>query len=230
VYRATIAALSVLVLWPSPVPQVQGPDLVKLQPGETPVPGECLTKQELDLIRQLHDLKRPTIGREENGAGDDQPPFNPHYLVGRWSVEGQIPESPLGAAGEVTGVETVRRVDACAYEAVLDARGPDGPFKVGSTIVYDPKAKYMIRLERDSRGFELVKTGSVGGDAGGYFTHFWEAPEFTFKGARVRLKGTTFFSSPSNYRLRTQLSVQAQPFVNFGTMWWRRDQGAAPLR
>ena len=85
----------------------------------------------------------------------------------------------------------------------------------------------MVRVERDSRGFELLKTGAVGGDAGGYFSHHWEAPQITFKGRKVRLKGTAFFASPENYRLRMQISADGQPFVNYGTIWWRRE-GAKP--
>jgi hypothetical protein len=88
--------------------------------------------------------------------------------------------------------------------------------------VYDPKAKYMVRLEQDSRGFQLLKAGRVGGDLGGYFTHYWEVPPFTHKGKKVRLKGSAFFASPINYRLRMQIAVDDQPFANHGTIWWRR--------
>jgi hypothetical protein len=227
--RAVIFALPVVALSFQPVaPSQPQADPVKLEPGETPVPGECLTRQELDLIRRLQELRRPTIGQENNGEGDAQPPFNPHYLIGTWNIEGPVPESPFGAAGDMTGVETVRRIDACSYEGVMQAKGPEGPYTVKSTIAYDPKAKSMVRLEQDSRGFQLRKTGRVGGDAGGYFTHFWEVPEFTYKGQTIRLKGTTFFASPTNYRLRMQLSVNAQPYVNLGTVWWRREETASP--
>jgi hypothetical protein len=228
-FRAVIFALSVVGLSFQPVaPSQPQADLVKLEPGETPVPGECLTKQELDLIRRLQELKRPTIGQENNGEGDAQPPFNPHYLIGTWNIEGPVPESPFGAAGDMTGVETVHRINACEYEGVMQAKGPDGAFTVKSTIVYDRKARSMVRLEQDSRGFQLRKTGQVGGDAGGYFTHFWDVPEFTYKGQTIRLKGSTFFASPSNYRLRMQLSVNTQPYVNLGTVWWRREASVSP--
>ena len=192
-------------------------DPVKLQPGQTAVPGECLTKEELDLITELEGLRRPTV------TEDAQKPFNPRYLVGRWNIEGNVPESPLGAAGTIAGVETVRRLDACSYESVMQAKGPDRSFTVKSTMVYDPKAKYLVRLEQDSRGFQLLKAGPVGGDLGGYFTHYWEVPPFTHTGKKVRLKGTTFFASPVNYRFRGQISVDDQPFANYGTIWWQRD-------
>ena len=81
--------------------QVAAEPIVKLQPGETPVEGECLTQQELDLIDALNSLRRPTVGVE--GDGDDPLPFDPHYLVGEWSIEGVLPESPLAPAGEFVG-------------------------------------------------------------------------------------------------------------------------------
>jgi hypothetical protein len=195
---------------------------VKLQSGETIVPGECLTKEELDLNRGLQALTRPTIGVEQPN-GDDPPRFNPQYLVGRWTIEGVVPDSPLSPAGEMTGIETVRHVDGCTYESTIEMKIPGGSFKVEALIVYDRQAGYMVRRERDSRGFELLKTGVVGGDSGGYFSHHWEAPLITYKGTRLSLKGTTFFASPDNYRLRMQLSAAGQPPMNYGTIWWRRD-------
>jgi hypothetical protein len=201
-------------------PERQPP--VKLEPGETIVPGECLTKEELDLNRALQALTRPTIG-VERPDGDDPLRFNPHYFVGKWTIEGVIPESALGPAGEMMGVETVRHVDSCIYESTTEIKAPGGTYKVDSLIVYDRQAGYMVRRERDSRGFELLKTGVVGGDPGGYFSHHWEAPAIAYKGTRLRLKGTTFLASPENYRLRMQLSPDGQSFTNYGTIWWRRE-------
>ena len=197
--------------------------LVNLQPGETPVPGECLTRQELDLIRDLDALWRPTVGVE--GEGDDQSPFNPHSLIGTWEIEGVLPESPFGEAGEFLGTETIRHVDGCVYESTIEATLADAPFTVTTLLTYDRRAKYMVRLEDDSRGFQLLKTGRVGGDPGGYYSHHWDAPPITRDGKQVRLKGRTFLASPYNHRLRMQISVDGQPFTNFGTVWWRR-QGA----
>ena len=48
---------------------------------------------------------RPTVGLEENG--DDPVPFDPHYLVGSWRIEGSLADSALGAGGEFSGSETV---------------------------------------------------------------------------------------------------------------------------
>src|SRR5262245_28914629 len=68
---------------------------VKIQAGETAVPGECLTKEELDLNQRLKALTRPTRGVEAGADSDDPIRFNPGYLVGKWNVEGVVPESPL---------------------------------------------------------------------------------------------------------------------------------------
>lgn len=195
---------------------------VKRLPGDTPAAGQCLPKEDLDLISSLQALKRPTLGVERDSAGDDQPPFNPHYFVGAWSIEGVLPESPLAPAGEIAGTETIRLVESCTYESTLHAKGPGGPFTVKAVMVYDRAAGYAVRSEQDSRGFQLLKTGRVGGDAGGYFTHHWNAPPFAYKGRRIHLRGNTFLASPDNFRLRMQISVDGGPFTNFGTLWWNR--------
>jgi hypothetical protein len=215
-----LAVLVVVPVFAQPTAQREPP--VKLQPGESAVPGQCLTKEELDLNRALRALTRPTVG-VENPDGDDPLRFDPHYLVGRWTIEGVVPESPLSPAGDMTGVETVRHVDGCTYQAVAEMKTPGGAYKVESVIVYDRAAGYMVRREKDSRGFELLKVGVVGGDAGGYFSHHWNAPSVTYKGARLHLNGSTFFASPDNYRLRMQLAADGQAPMNYGTIWWRRD-------
>ena len=224
--KAAIALVLIVVMGgtarvqPPERPATEPP--VRLQAGETPVAGECLTREELDLIKGLQALKRPTRGAEYTDH-DDQPPFNPQYFVGRWRIEGVLPESPLGPAGEFTGIETVQHVEGCTYESTTQAKLAGTSFTVKSQMVYDRKAKYLVRLEQDSRGFQLLKTGPVGGDSGGYFTHHWEAPTITYKGKKLRLTGATFLASPVNHRLRMQLAIDAQPAVSYGTTWWRRD-------
>lgn len=210
------------------VAQTQAPSLdpaVRLQPGETAVPGQCLTQEELDLNRRLLALKRPTRGYEYGADGDDNSRFDPHYLVGRWTIEGALPESPLAPAGEVAGVESVRHVDGCTFESLTQAKAGGVSFTAKTVMVYDRRATYLVRVEQDSRGFQLVKIGPVGGDSGGYFSHHWEAPPFSYQGKQVRLRGTTLFSSPENFRLRMQISTDGRPFVNYGTVWWRRAAG-----
>jgi hypothetical protein len=67
--------------------------------------------------------------------------------------------------------------------------------------------------------------------AAGYFTHYWEAPAIRVKGKRVHLKGSTFPASAINYRLRTQISADGEPYVNLGNPWFRKqDVPAAAVR
>jgi hypothetical protein len=216
-------AVAVLSMGQSRPPQPPPSPAVKLQTGETPVVGECLTKEELDLNRALRELARATRGVEAGENADDPPRLNPTYFVGKWTIEGTLPESPLGPAGEVAGVETVRHIDGCTYESIGQIKAPAGSYTVKTVMVYDRERGYLVRVEQDSRGFQLLKTGGTGGDAGGYFSHYWSAPSFAYKGKRVQLKGTTFLASPNNYRLRMQISVDGQPFANYGTLWWTRE-------
>ena len=97
--------------------ELEAEPIVKLEPGETEVEGQCLTEQELDLIARLNALRRPTLGVEGDAEGDDPAPFDPHYFVGRWEVEGVLPDSPLAESSEFVGTETVRHVEGCTYAA-----------------------------------------------------------------------------------------------------------------
>lgn len=203
---------------PSGPPQ-SGPPLLVRAHGETPVPGKCLFKEDLDLIAARGALTRTTLNN------DQEAPFDPDYLIGRWTFDYDIPESALGPEGHISGSETIQYSDGCLYESTIQAKGPAGAFTVKSTMIYDPSAHYMVVLEHDSRGFEVVKSGRVGGDSGGFYTYHWQAMPFTFKGKKVRLKGTNFTASPGNYRLRTEISEGDDPFVNLGTVWLKR-QGA----
>ena len=202
--------------------QIEAQPIVKLQPGETTVPGQCLTQQEFDLIDALNALRRPTVGIEADG--DDPLPFDPHYFIGTWQIEGVLPGSPLGESGEFLGTETIRHVGGCAYESTIEATLGDEEITVSTRMIYDRRAKYLVRIEDDSRGFELMKVGSLRGDPGGFLSHYWEAPSIMRAGSKVRLKGRTFFSSPDALRLRMQMSVGDERFTNFGTVWWERVQ------
>ena len=202
--------------------ELEAEPVVKLQPGETEVAGQCLTEQELDLVARLDALRRPTLGVEGDGEGDDPAPFDPHYFVGRWEVEGVLPDSPLAASSDFVGTETVQHVEGCTYASTIEAVTLDGDVTVESVLVYDRRMKYLVRLEEDSRGFDLLKVGRLGGDPGGYFSHHWEAAPITRGGSRVRLAGRTFMLSPFHYDVRMRMSVDGEPFVNFGTLRWRR--------
>lgn len=202
--------------------QIEAEPIVKLQAGETLTPDQCLSEQELALIDALNALRRPTVGVERDGEGDDPAPFDPHYLVGSWHIEGVLPESPLAPSGFFAGTETVRHVGGCAYESTIEATVDDAPVTIEALMIYDRRANYLVRVEDDSRGFRLVKVGRVGGDPGGYFSHHWEAAPVVRGGSTIRLAGRTYMTSPFAYQVRTRISTDGDPFVNFGSIWWER--------
>ena len=202
--------------------EIEAEPIVKLQPGETLVDGECLTREELDLIVGLNALRRPTQGLEGDGAGDDSAPFDPHYFIGTWEIEGVLPDSAFGESSEIFGVETVTHVDGCTYDSRIEAAAVPGEFTVESRMVYDRRLKYLVRRENDSRGFELLKHGRMGGDPGGYFSHHWQAASIRRFGQTVRLTGRTFVLSPYFFEVRMRISHDGEPFVNFGTLRWAR--------
>lgn len=202
--------------------EIEAEPIVKLQPGATAVPGQCLTQQELDLVHKLNALRRPTVGVEGVEQGDDAAPFDPHYFVGPWSFEGVLPDSPLGKSGDFVGTETVHHVHGCTYESVLEATIADEPVTISSRMIYDRDARYLLRIENDSRGFELLKMGRVGGDSGGFFSHHWETPSVSYAGEALRLQGRTSITSPFAYRLQLRLAIGNEPFTNFGSIWWDR--------
>jgi len=216
----TVAAIVALA---SPVAaqtdaEIEAQPLVKLQPGETAAPGQCLTQEELDLIDGLNALTRPTVGVEGVDGGDDPAPFDPHFFVGTWEFESVLPESPLGEAGEFYGTETIRHIDGCTYESRTTATLAGSDVTITSRLIYDRRAEYMVRIDDDSRGFEIVKVGVLRGDPGGYFSHHWEAPAIDVGGSQARLRGRTYITSPYALRDRTQISVDGGPFTNFGTV------------
>ena len=218
-----IAAVAVLAVLAAPAAaqtaeQIEAEPLVKLQPGETAVPGQCLTGQELDLIAGLNALTRPTVGVEGQDGGDDPAPFDPHFFVGTWEFESVLPESPLGEAGEFHGTETVRHVEGCTYESRTTATLAGSDVTITSRLIYDRRAEYMVRIDDDSRGFEVVKVGVLRGDPGGYFSHHWEAPATDVGVSRVRLRGRTYITSPFAMRDRTEIAVDGGPFTNYGTV------------
>ena len=202
--------------------QIEAEPIVKLREGETLTPGQCLSEQELELIDALNALRRPTVGVERDGEGDDPAPFDPHYLVGIWNIEGVLPESPLAPSGYFVGTETVRHASGCTYESTVEAAVDDAPVTIEALMIYDRRARYLVRIEDDSRGFRLVKVGRVGGDPGGYFSHHWEAAPITRGESAIRLRGRTYMTSPFAYQVRTRISTDDGPFVNFGSVWWER--------
>jgi hypothetical protein len=185
-------------------------------PSGTPR-AQCLGSEDLDLIKTLKALTRPTTEK------DPPPPFNPQYFIGRWAMEWDAPDSALAPEGMHTGMLTITHVDGCFYEGDLSAKGPTGVgYKTKIQIMYDPSAKYLTWIETDSRGYTLFKPGTIGADSGGYFTHYFETPAFKVGGKTLHLKGSTFLASPSNFRIRRSLSTDGEPYMNIGETWFRK--------
>jgi hypothetical protein len=183
--------------------------------------GQCLTEEQLEVNKKLVALDRPTK------EGDADWIFDPDYFAGSWDLEWEVPESVLGSGGLLNGVLTFRRVDRCYYEGELSVKGPDRPYNQKIQFLADPQNRWMTWIETDSRGFTIIKSGRMGGDRGGYFTHHWDVPVFTYKGRKVRLRGTTFLGSPLTMRGRVQISVDDGAYENFGTQWFRKDPSGA---
>ncbi len=180
---------------------------------------QCLSEADLAVVAQLKALNRPT------NPNDPQPPFNPEYFVGSWAMDYDAPDTPLGPEGTQTGTLTFKHVDGCYYEGELSARdSKGGMYSMKIQLMYDPAGRYLTWIETDSRGYTLFKPGTIGADLGGYFTHYFETQAFkTSKtGPVLHVKGSTFIASPTNFRIRRSLSVDGDPYMNIGEMWFRK--------
>lgn len=154
---------------------------------------------------------------------DPMPPPNMDYFIGTWSFEWNVPESPLGPAGKYKGKETYRaKTSGSSYDSTIEGEGPDGPFKGRATTEYTEKTRAVTRTETGLFGLTLKKTGTIGGDLGGYYTIFWETEPVKKDGKTVKLKGKTLMLSPANYRLQVQISIDGGPYRNFGNPWFTR--------
>jgi hypothetical protein len=172
--------------------------------------------------QQVPKGQMPTLGRPTEGT--DQVPLLDFdtYFLGKWTFEWSMPESPLGPAGPYTGTTVFTKVDGRFYEAVTEGEGPSGPFKVRELIAYHKESKVLARQVTDSRGFNYMQFGPVGGDLGGiYNIHFDSAP-FTVNGKSVRVRHVLHLLSPLNYRVASSISVDGGQFSNLGTPWWRK--------
>jgi hypothetical protein len=168
---------------------------------------------------QMPDLGRPTK------KDDPLPTFDfEKYFVGKWTFEWDVPESVLGPEGRITGTEIVKPgIEGRYFESEYEGQSPQGAFKGRAQTIYHAENKVVTRFESDSRGFSVLKSGAIGGDLGGYYTIYYESAPFTHQGKVVRLKTTTMLLSPVHYRVRAQISVDGEPFTNYGNPWWKKD-------
>lgn len=165
----------------------------------------------------------PALGRPTETA-DVVPTLDfDEYFLGKWTFEWTMPDSPFGAGGNVTGTTIVAKVDERFYEAVTEGQGPSGSFRSRELWAYHRENKTVARQVTDSRGFNYLQFGPIGGDLGGiYNLHFDSAP-FTVNGKSVRVRSVLRLLSPLNYRVAMSLSVDGGPYTNLGNPWWRKD-------
>lgn len=183
--------------------------------------ARCLTDQQRESNAKLKALKRPTTREDPIWV------FDPDYFVGTWDLEWGGPDTILTT--EVTGTLAFTHVEGCYYEGNLQAKSADGPYTARIQLLADPDRSSLTWVENDSRGFTIVRSGFIGSDLGGYFTHFWEhSPLITYKGQKLRLYGSTFLSSPAAFILRGQLSVDGGPYLDLGGLWFRKQLSASP--
>jgi hypothetical protein len=157
--------------------------------------------------------------------GDRVPKFDPDYFVGAWAFDGLVPDSPLGSGGEISGTQVVRRTcaESMVYELTLTGRTPDGPFGgTGVLTLLDTPGGQHFTVHEMTRGIALVRAGPLGGDLGGRHTHFWESLPVERGNLTIRLRGESFFASPSTYRVKSEIAVGSSDFVSFGTLTYEK--------
>jgi hypothetical protein len=222
---ASVLLMSVIAGVPAASAQVGLP-----QAGDRGLPRQqCLSDADKAKLDAAYALARSgdTKKQQEKAALDPNLPFDPNYFVGTWKLDWVVPESPLGPEGQIEGDVTVKYVEGCFYLGEVKGSTPEGPFTVRMEMVYEPDLHHLTILETDSRGFQFLKAGRIGCDTGGFCTHYWEVRQFTHKGKLVRLKGSSFFGSPTSYRARYLMSVDGGPYDNFGGAWYRKDKAAS---
>lgn len=167
---------------------------------------------------QAPDRGRPTRHDDEQPLLD----FDTYFIGSPWTFEWDVPETPLGQSGSITGTTVYTALGGGKYQAKTDAEGPDGKFTVTETFTYEKEQKRMSRHVVDSRGFSFDETATIGSDLGGFYNILFESAPFKAGGHTVKIKHTMRLNAPLAYRVSTSLSVDEGPFTNFGNPWWRK--------
>jgi hypothetical protein len=166
----------------------------------------------------------PALGRPTEST-DTVPPFDfEGYFTGTWEFEWDVPMSPLGGDGSITGTTVYAVAGDGAFTAESTADGPDGKYTVRERLTFDKAAQALTRQVTDSRGFSYASRATVKGDLGGIYYILFESEPFTVKGRTLRLRESLRTLSPFNYRVAVTLSVDGGPFTNFGNPWWNKQE------
>lgn len=173
--------------------------------------------------RQPAQAGGPTSGAEM------QAPFDLQYFLGEWEVEWTPPDTPLLPGGMYTGTETVTHINSRFLKIDIELEGEQGNTLTGQGILlYDwgLGGQSMVRHVVYDAGFSLLQYGALGGDLGGYYSAFWDTPEFEFNEHTITLTGRSYLVSPAAYRVNQQISVDGRDPVNFGIMWLTKEMSA----
>jgi hypothetical protein len=183
--------------------------------------------QGADQIKgQAPDRGRPTKHDDEQPLLD----FATYFTGAPWTFEWDLPESPLGQAGTITGTTVYTALGGDKFQAMTTAEGPDGKFTVTEQITYQKEQKRISRHVVDSRGFAFDETATIGSDLGGFYNILFESAPFKAGGHTVKIRHTMRLGAPLAYRVATSLSVDDGPFTNLGNPWWRKAAGATAPR
>jgi hypothetical protein len=171
-----------------------------------------------------------TQGSALTNVTDAQPKFNMDYFVGEWNFESNLSESPLGAGGPMSGSETIRNVwDGRFWDITIKGEGPEGPFTGKGIITYHDSFSGQSYMRYEvTRGIALLRTGNLGCDLGGTCNLYFETPPIERNGSRVQLRGRYYLTSPSSYRVTTEIAVDKGEYRNFGTTWYTKNEKAKP--
>jgi len=194
------------------------------QGGSRPAP----TRQEERQRREVQ--PGSTQGAALTNVTDAQAKFNMDYFVGVWNFESNLSESPLGAGGPMSGSETIRNVwDGRFWDITIKGEGPEGPFTGKGIITYQDSFSGQSYMRYEvTRGIALLRTGNLGCDLGGTCNLYFETPPFEHNGSRVQLRGRYYLTSPSSYRVTTEIAVDKGEYRNWGTTWYTKDEKAKP--
>ena len=179
-------------------------------------------------VSSLHAQRRQP-GATQGGptTGDEMmPPFDLRYFLGDWEIEWSPLDTPLLPGGAYTGVERVRHIaDGRYLEVTVELEGRDRSLN-GRGIAFlatGPFGAHLTKYVVYDAGFALLQPGTVGGDLGGFYSHFWETPApIEHGGAELSIRGRSYLVSPYAYRVNQEVSVDGGPFVNFGVMWYTK--------
>ena len=175
------------------------------------------------------EAQRPQPGATQGGptTGDEMiPTFDMGYFVGEWDIEWAPLDTPLLPGGTYTGTETIRHIQNGRYfDVTVELKGPDGSLSGRGIMFFEsgPFGSHLTKYVVYDAGFTLLQPGPVGGDLGGHYSQFWETPEPIYHNdSKILIKGRSYYTSPAAYRVNQQISVDDDPFINFGIMWYMK--------